>query len=182
MLLADSVLAELDLDFENAYPSLEWDSIRTAVAEHLPEILPWTQWCHEAPACVELPSGEIKLVDRGAEQGDPEAQYLLAEAYLQANIANSDRTKEALRYLKMAACAGHCIAQNTLGTMYSNGDVVPHDSEEGERWFKMAADAGNAEARYNLGILVRLRLFVATFVPGCICCISPLWYFRQSLL
>lgn len=110
------------------------------------------------------PREKVKWFRLGAEQGDPEAQYLLAEAYLQANIANSDRTKEALRYLKMAACAGHCIAQNTLGTMYSNGDVVPHDSEEGERWFKMAADAGNAEARYNLGILVRLRLFVCCYL------------------
>ena len=68
---AGKVLVELDIDFANAYPSLEWDSLREAVREHLPDLLPWTEWCHEEPVPVTLPSGEIRLLDRGAEQGDP---------------------------------------------------------------------------------------------------------------
>ena len=68
---SQQVLAELDIDFQNAYPSLEWHSIREAVHEYLSELLPWTQWCHEEPAPVVLPSGEVRFIDRGAEQGDP---------------------------------------------------------------------------------------------------------------
>ena len=110
---------------------------------------------------------KVKWFRLGAEQGDPEAQYLLAEAYMHANIDNKGTT-EALRYLRMAAEQGHTTAQNTLGTMYSNGQEVAQDSAEGERWFRKAADAGNAEARYNLGILVRqMKDQQALIISGC---------------
>ena len=64
-------LALLDLDLRNAFPSLEWDAIEAALAEHAPELGPWTRWCHSTPARVLLPSGAWVECDRGAEQGDP---------------------------------------------------------------------------------------------------------------
>ena len=64
-------LALLDLDLRNAFPSFEWDSIREAVEECAPDLLPWVTWCHATPASVQLPSGEWVQADRGAEQGDP---------------------------------------------------------------------------------------------------------------
>ena len=63
--------AVIDVDLQNAFPSLEWDAIRQAVAARLPEVLDWTDWCHESPSRVVLPSGSEVFVDRGAEQGDP---------------------------------------------------------------------------------------------------------------
>ena len=36
----------IDVDFKNAFPSLEWDSIRAAVQELLPDAACWTHWCH----------------------------------------------------------------------------------------------------------------------------------------
>ena len=68
---AGPVMACIDIDFENCYPTLEWDSIREAVARDVPSLLPWVTWCHAAPVPVYLPSGEVRMLDRGAEQGDP---------------------------------------------------------------------------------------------------------------
>jgi len=68
---AGPALAVLDLDLQNAFPSLEWDSIRAAIGEHLPALSPWVAWCHASPAPVQLPGGDWVQIDRGAEQGDP---------------------------------------------------------------------------------------------------------------
>ena len=65
------VLACLDMDLQNAFPSLEWDKIREAVEKYIPELKGWTDWCHKAASVVHLPGGGTLLVDRGAEQGDP---------------------------------------------------------------------------------------------------------------
>lgn len=71
-------IAVIDVDLCNAFPSLEWDAIRTAVAKHVPSLLAWVMWCHEAGASVDLPSGGVYDVDRGAEQGDPLGSLMCA--------------------------------------------------------------------------------------------------------
>ena len=68
---ADTATAIIDVDFKNAFPSIEWDEIRASVEAELPDVAPWTLWCHAEPARVLLPSGSIVLTNRGAEQGDP---------------------------------------------------------------------------------------------------------------
>ena len=68
---SDVPMVVIDVDFKNAFPSIEWDSIRDAVEEMLPNAAPWTHWCHSAPGRVILPSGAVTRIDRGAEQGDP---------------------------------------------------------------------------------------------------------------
>ena len=64
-------LAMIDVDLKNAFGSLEWDSIRDSIARHAPFLSGWTAWCHQASAPVYLPCGDVRLIDRGAEQGDP---------------------------------------------------------------------------------------------------------------
>ena len=64
-------MALVDLDMENAFPSVTWAAIDSAVAELAPALLPWTRWCHRGPVRVWLPSGQAYYVDRGIEQGDP---------------------------------------------------------------------------------------------------------------
>ena len=65
------VVAILDLDLRNAFPSLEWPAIRAAVASQAGDISPWTEWCHQKAARINLPAGVWTTCDRGAEQGDP---------------------------------------------------------------------------------------------------------------
>ena len=69
--ILDEVLAILDVDFKNMFPSLEWDSIRASIAEFLPKLFSWCNWCHKAPSLIRLPSGAVVFCDRGAEQRDP---------------------------------------------------------------------------------------------------------------
>ena len=66
-----SALAVLDLDLRNAFPSFEWEQIRSAVGEHTPDIADWTRWCHAEENFVILPCGRVIWSNRGAEQGDP---------------------------------------------------------------------------------------------------------------
>ena len=54
----------LDLDLQNAFPTFEWDSIREAVRDMVPSISAWTAWCHQAPADVVMPSGEVWTGER----------------------------------------------------------------------------------------------------------------------
>jgi hypothetical protein len=68
---SEGAMVVIDVDFKNAFPSLEWDSIREAVDEALPQASAWTHWCHQEPGRVILPSGDELRIDRGAEQGDP---------------------------------------------------------------------------------------------------------------
>ena len=65
------VLAILDINFKNMFPSIERKSIREAIAELLPQLSKWCSWCHRRSSSVRLPSGATVLCDRGAEQGDP---------------------------------------------------------------------------------------------------------------
>jgi len=36
--------------------------------------------------------------------------------------------------------------------MFTEGQGVPQDYEEGARWFRLAADQGDPQAQYNLGV------------------------------
>ena len=91
-------LVALDLDCCNMFGSLEWPSIRDAVARHFPDIQAWTEWAHQQPAETLLPGGDTAATDRGAEQGDPfgTAQSVLtlgnarsqAHTYLQIEVAS----------------------------------------------------------------------------------------------
>ena len=61
------VFAILDVDFKNMFPSIEWEAIREAIRELLPQLSRWCNWCHRQPVVVKLPSGSSVLCDRGAE-------------------------------------------------------------------------------------------------------------------
>jgi hypothetical protein len=72
-LIQDGLLQPMvaaDLDLENMFGSVEWDSIRDSINEELREVKSWTEWHHEQPAVAVLPNGDEFATDRGAEQGD----------------------------------------------------------------------------------------------------------------
>jgi TPR repeat protein len=60
--------------------------------------------------------------------------------------------KEAVKWIRRAAEAGHEDAQFDLGWLYDSGSVgVPQDHNEAVKWYRRAAEQGNAKAQYNLG-------------------------------
>ena len=65
------VMALIYSDFKNAFRSIEWDALRSAIEEVLPQLLDWCKWCHMTPATINLPSRGNITCDRGVEHGDP---------------------------------------------------------------------------------------------------------------
>ena len=88
---AQGVWAFVDVDLVNCFPSLEWDDIEEAVDEAMPELSPWTRWCHGPGASILLPAGGSHEAARGAEQGDPhgslQAALVLARRVFQGERA-----------------------------------------------------------------------------------------------
>lgn len=80
-----------------------------------------------------------------AHNGDPDAQFELGFSV----YPDSDRVKdyrEALRWFREAAEAGHVESQKQVGWMHYEGHGVLRDSEEALKWYGMAAAQGDEEA------------------------------------
>ena len=88
---------------------------------------------------------------RGAEQGDPEAQFHLGRAY-QSGTGVPEDDAEAVAWYLRAAKQGYADAQFALGFAYSNGAGVTLDAAESVAWFLRAAEQGHDAAQWMLGI------------------------------
>ncbi|KAG0270383.1 hypothetical protein DFQ27_007534 [Actinomortierella ambigua] len=55
--------------------------------------------------------------------------------------------------IRQAADRGNSTAQNTLGSMYLNGQVVEQGDVEAVKWFTKAANQGNPDGQNNLGVM-----------------------------
>ena len=66
------IWCEVDVDVVNAFPSMEWSAVDSAIREEVPQLAHWSEWCHRESPII-LPDGSEHVADRGAEQGDPEA-------------------------------------------------------------------------------------------------------------
>jgi len=101
----------------------------------------------EPPVTVEPPS-----LQHRAEQGDVEAQYLLALNY-KLGLGVPQDYVEARKWFLKAAEQGHADAQFNLGLLYNNGHGVPQDYVEARKWYLKAAEEGHASAQSNLSFL-----------------------------
>src|SRR6185369_1850179 len=96
----------------------------------------------------------LMRVKAAAEQGDPEAQFLIGLQYKAGDGIDKDRG-EAVKWLRKAAESGHVEAQYTLGDFYAGLDPADElaDLREAEKWLKAAAEQGNADAQTRLAVL-----------------------------
>lgn len=69
--------------------------------------------------------------------GDPNAQYLLAKMYLEGEGGDKN-TRQAARWLKLAAEKGHALAQAELGRMLFHGEGVSQRRVRGLKWITIA--------------------------------------------
>ena len=91
-----------------------------------------------------------------AENGNPEAQYILAEMYFYAFGTSFDANK-AIEWYNRSACNGWPNAMEQLGDMYADGIEVDEDEDIAREWYAQAlkeyqnrAEKGDAESLYNL--------------------------------
>ena len=96
------------------------------------------------------PRFETGTLRTKAEQGDAEAQYVLAQGYAHGRGIGMDRT-EAAKWFRKAAEQGYAKAQYHLGFCYLHGKGVVLDKLEAVKWYRLAAEQGFAMAQFQLG-------------------------------
>ena len=90
-----------------------------------------------------------EMLERSAEQGFAEAQYLLADLLMRNRDADEADKQQAARWWLSAARQGHALSQYRLGLLYWNGEAVARDLVRGHAWMRLASandleDAGKA--------------------------------------
>jgi len=93
---------------------------------------------------------------KAASDGDPAAQYTIADRYLEGNGTNRN-VKTATEWLDRAARAGLAPAQYRLAAMYERGLGVEKDIDKARSWYAAAAERGNVKAMHNLAVSVSGR-------------------------
>jgi TPR repeat protein len=97
---------------------------------------------------------------KAAEQGDANAQYLLARMYFEGRgVAQDDA--EAARWYRKAAEQNNADAEYALGLMYDNGRGTEKDGAKAVELYQKAAAQGSGDAKDRLAeratILAQLR-------------------------
>ncbi|MBR4685541.1 MAG: sel1 repeat family protein [Candidatus Methanomethylophilaceae archaeon] len=82
---------------------------------------------------------------RMAEQGNPDAKYILATKYRNGEGVEMDKEKAAQLYRELAD-TGDSDAQYDLAFMLDNGEGIPQDRVESDKYFKLSADQGDSDA------------------------------------
>jgi TPR repeat protein len=129
-----------------------------------------------------IPQALQALMD-GVENGNAEAQFILATMYASGQGVSQDN-KEAFKwYYRLAAEQGTALeemevdkfkrknipqelkfltndaesgiaeAQFNLGMLYTQGQGVPQDDQRAVKWYRLAAEQGNSKAQYTLGMM-----------------------------
>ncbi len=107
----------------------------------------------------------IATLHKQAKEGNAEAQFELAKAYLSGNGIAKD-SKQGVEWLRKAAALDHPGAELALAILYMNGGAqyVPKDPKQGLEWLRKSAAQDYGPAEYNLGSLYR-RGDAATGIP-----------------
>lgn len=88
-----------------------------------------------------------------AEQGDPEAQFLIAGMLMRGHGVSLS-VVHAAQWLMMAAEQDHVSSQSVLGIIYRNGlGRVPVNPEQAAKWYRAAAEKGDPLSQYQLGTM-----------------------------
>lgn len=106
----------------------------------------WNFW-QDRPVAMSDPSYLNKdRLQRHADKGEPDAQYLLGNLYFSGHTVKADE-KEAARLFTLAAKQGHPLAQYQLGIMLQ----LNNNHEEAFNWLKKAAAQNIISAQVMVG-------------------------------
>lgn len=91
----------------------------------------------------------VQLWSASAEQGYPEAQFLVGSMYNAGYGVPKDYEK-AMYWFRKAAHQGDAQAQFGIGNLYGDGLGVEKNYIIARMWFAISANGGNDRAEYNL--------------------------------
>jgi TPR repeat protein len=98
------------------------------------------------------PKMAVALLRKGAELGDMDGQFRLAEHYLKGTGVRKDRSEAASWYRKSAA-QNYSPAEAMLGRMYDHGWGMQQDKNQAIIWYQRAAGHGDSLAQGRLEAL-----------------------------
>jgi TPR repeat protein len=93
----------------------------------------------------------ITYYEKGAEAGDVESQFLLAQMLVKEGAGEVDHP-ESLKWLRKSALAGNPNAMNELGTRLQKGLGTDADPVAALGWFLVAAERNHPAAMTHLGL------------------------------
>lgn len=93
----------------------------------------------------------VALLRPLADEGNPEARFLLGLAYSDGQGALRDLAR-ALRLFEAAAADGHADAAFLAGLAHHRGRGAAANQTEAVRYMHQAAEAGHAAAQYRMGL------------------------------
>ena len=96
----------------------------------------------------------LKFLRPLAEQGDAEAQYILASFYREGTGLLQD-FKESVRWYRKAAEQGHLGAQNDFGVMYAKSYGIAKDLVRAHMWYNLSGSKGNEKGSKNRDLLTK---------------------------
>jgi TPR repeat protein len=88
----------------------------------------------------------LEELRKSAEQGDPNAQYMLGLAH-DVGVGAGQDFAEAAAWYRKAADQGHAGAQFNLGHLYADGRGVTQDLVQAHMWLNLAAAGSQPGAR-----------------------------------
>lgn len=109
-----------------------------------------------APAPITLPQ-----IQTQAQQGNPEAQARLGEAYLNSNLGIAQDCAQALAWSSKAAQQGNRQARRNLAVQYLNGCGAAFDYPQVLALLQQAHKAGDKKSARHLGIIYERGLGIA---------------------
>jgi hypothetical protein len=102
--------------------------------------------------CMKWYEAKVPELIVGAEAGDPDAMYHLAQRYRKGREVPQDLPR-ALEWFLRAADLGHAHAQSSMGVRYYYGEGVPKNHRLAMKWYLAGAAKKEPEALYNMGDL-----------------------------
>lgn len=88
-----------------------------------------------------------------AEQGDAEAQLVVATLCLEGIKGVPKDYKEGMKWLRKSANQKYPEALLMLGLVYYEGKGVRQNKREAAKWIRLAAEQGNTVAQNNIGMM-----------------------------
>jgi TPR repeat protein len=89
-----------------------------------------------------------------AEQGNPEAQFILGQMYNTGRGVSQDYA-EAVKWYRRAAEQGDVLSQAVLGAMYGGEEGVPPDYVQSYMWSNLAASRASTQEDRNMALEMR---------------------------
>lgn len=113
------------------------------------EVLLWLAYSHGYAVPKDFQKG-LPWLRKAAEQGSPEAEWVLSTIYEFGRGGIAVDHGEAFRWAMKAARRGHPIAQHNVASAYFDGRGVDKDLEQARYWYQQAAEQGFAHSQWSL--------------------------------